>query len=298
MTTIATNLTSSKPNEIQNAQATEVRESLINSRKTSDLETFLGNARSYSNLLKPLSNSNLGLLSKGANFASKLLGGIGGVFSGIELFSNFGARNPLAGLMNGTSFGATLGSIVPGVGNAIGAVVGGITGLMSGMFKSGKHQDQVARDQVRSMFQNLEIIDKDFKLNLRENISFDIGKDGDNTLTNIDGTKRRYYEVDFGNELSHQAIGWVQPLVSVLVGNNEKLRSDFTGYFVNAVTSGAKDIEEVRDNILALYEKVGSPDDIASAVVETYKSGSMTEHEVEAFMGGIITLFDEDKAYA
>ena len=225
----------------------------------------------------------------------KVLGGLGALYSGFELFDNFGNLKPAQGAMHGASLGAYVGSyVLPGLGTAVGGLLGAVAGGGSSLFSSGKHKDQIARDGVREGLQRIGLLNQGHQLKLADGSFFNVSKDGRERLKNLDGSSRAYYQTDTSNPTTHQTIAWLNPLGPALFGADEKIRTDFVGYFVNASQSNAKDFESIRENILDLYQQVGL--DLQSAkqaVITRYKEGAINKEQAEVFLVSLENLFDK-----
>lgn len=235
----------------------------------------------------------------GGATAGKILGGVGAAYSAYSLFKNWGKGDIAGGAINGAATGAYIGSVVPGVGTAIGAVVGGLLGAASGLFKTGKHKDQVARDGVREALINNGLLTNDYKLTLANGSNYDIGKDGGFKLINVDGTTRHAYDVDFQNPLAAQTVGMAQSFVSVMLGGDKKLSSDFTGYVVNAALSNASTIDEARANLLSIFKQFKlAPEGVLQGISSMIQSGVVTQDVGLAYANGLRDLFAEETAAA
>jgi hypothetical protein len=224
--------------------------------------------------------------------ASGWTGTINAVGNLVSLFSAGDNVKPGSAALSGAVNGAYIGTqILPGWGTAIGAVVGGIAGFASSYFGSGKSEDQKARDQVRAGLQQAGVIDEKYNLTLANGEKFDIGKDGGAKLQNVDGTERRMYEVDMGNPLMGQAIGFANPLAQLVSGGDKKLASSFAGYFANAAISNAKTPEDVRQNMLTIFSKFNaSPEQTMAALQQLGSAGKITGEEFAAFANGMRTM--------
>lgn len=190
--------------------------------------------------------------------AGKILGGVGAAYSAYELFSNWGKLPLAASVTHGATAGAYIGStIFPGVGTAIGAGIGAIVGGISSLFGGGKSADQKARDSMRSVLQERGIIDQNWSIGLANGQRFDIGKDGGATLQNVDGSTRKYYDVDFKNPLAADVVAMLDPLGAAVTGGNRKLQTDLVGYLTNAALSNASTKEEAVANVRAIMQQFG-----------------------------------------
>jgi hypothetical protein len=222
---------------------------------------------------------------------AKTFGAIGAAYSAFNVIQNWGKGSMMAGAINGATAGAYIGSIIPVVGTFIGGCVGAVLGGISGLVKIGKHQDQVARDKVRSLMLENNIIDEDWNLRLANGSSFNIGRDGRNTLQNKDGSLRALYEVDFSNPLTAEVIGMANPLAAILTGGEQKLMNDFAGYFTNAAISNADTLEAAQKNMLQIFKSFNiHPQQVVLTLKSLIDSGKLDEQEALKMRAGFSTL--------
>lgn len=218
------------------------------------------------------------------NFLLPIAGAVG--------IGDLAMRRPggFSGAAQGAASGAAIGSYFPGYGTVIGAGVGALYGGLNKA--SGKDKDQLQRDAMRQALIDRGLLAQDYKITLANGQVFDMGKDGGAAIQNWDGqTSRPYYQWDTTSPLSHQAIGWVNPIAEMLAGKNEKLKTDLAGYLVNAVTTGATTLEGVRANVLGLIQQYGFDEaSMRAAIDEMLNSGEITPEQREAYQYGIGTL--------
>ena len=224
---------------------------------------------------------------------ARILGLAGAIYSGYQLFENFGNTNFLTGALNGAALGTYLGSIVPGGGTFVGGVAGGTLGGASALFKrSGKHEDQVVRDQLRRVLQQLGLLDSQFSLKLADGGRYDLGKDGGARLRNTDGTTRRTYDTDPLNPLSSVALSMLNPLARLIAGSSVKRQSDLAGMLANAAISNARSPEEVRQNVLSMTEAMHLDEGKLKTFLEYAAANQLvTKEEAEYFRNGLSLLF-------
>ncbi len=218
----------------------------------------------------------------------------GAAYSAFNLFKNFGKSSPIVGAVQGATVGAYIGSmIVPGAGTVIGGALGAVAGGLLGLFHTGKHKDQIARDKVRDMLQQGGIIDENWSLTLADGSKYDIGKDGGAKLKNADGTSRHTYDVDFSDPRVGEVIGLINPLTVLMTSGDPKLTADFTGYFTNAALSNAKTFEEARTNVLSIFASIKvSPQQLAEGLVKMAQEERISREDLKAYLNGLATLFD------
>ncbi|MCB0346314.1 MAG: hypothetical protein KDD66_14440 [Bdellovibrionales bacterium] len=224
--------------------------------------------------------------------AGPILGAVGAAYSAYQLIDNFGHNTPANGAIQGATVGAYIGTqIMPGLGTAVGGLIGGVAGAISGLFHSGKHPDQKARDAMRDGLAQLGLVSAEHNLTLADGSTYFIGYDGGHRYQNADGTQRAPYDVDFSNPLSPEAVGWAQPLAAVLTGGDEKLRTDLTGYLVNAAQSNANSLADVQRNIQAFLVKINAtPEAIAQGLAQLHQAGKLSAEEYAAYLHGFKTL--------
>lgn len=239
--------------------------------------------------------SSVGKAGAGTSLVSsigKVAGFAGAAYGAYELISNFGKSNPVSGAIHGAAMGAYIGSIFPGVGTLIGGALGAVAGGLLGCIKTGKHKDQIARDHMRSFLEEKGILNSDHQIQLADGSMYDIGKDGGSALTNIDGTMRHAYDVDFTNPLAGKVIGWIQPLTLLLTGGDKKLKDDFTGYFTNAALSNASSLEQAQANVMTLYQQAkATPEIMVKGLAALGQNGILPTNEYPAYMNGLQDLF-------
>lgn len=209
-----------------------------------------------------------------------------GIMGAANIALSWGRSTPAAGATSGMAVGATIGTcIAPGLGTAIGAAVGALAGGLIGSIKTGKHQDQVARDQVRAFLQQQGVLDSSHSIKLADGSLYNIGMDG-GPKAEFGG--RRPYEVDFNNPLAAYAVSWMNPVIDLLSQGNEKIKTDFVGYFANAAMSNATSLDGVRNNVGAILQQFGVPDEaLAQAVIQAANSGQLNQETAVAYLNGI-----------
>ena len=135
------------------------------------------------------------------------------------------------------------------------------------MMKSGKSNAQQLRDSFRGDLREAGVANKikgSDHVTLADGTKFNIGLDGktkyQNVGENIDGkTSRNAWDVDFSNPLAKYATDQIDPMIRNIYGADDPKRKFFpgqyTGMLVNAVTSNAKNEQDVLANIQAVLGK-------------------------------------------
>lgn len=135
------------------------------------------------------------------------------------------------------------------------------------MMTSGKSDAQKLRDSFRNDLRESGVaskIDGSDHVTLADGTKFNIGLDGktkyQNVGENIDGKKtRNAWDVDFSNPLAKFATDKLDPTIRNIYGADDPKRKFFpgqyTGMLVNAVTSNAKNEQDVLANIQAVLGK-------------------------------------------
>ncbi|MEY4668133.1 MAG: hypothetical protein RL518_832 [Pseudomonadota bacterium] len=216
----------------------------------------------------------------------------GGILGALDLAMNWGRSNPTAAATSGMALGASIGTIIcPGPGTAIGVGLGALFGGLLGCITTGKHKDQQVRDSVRDLLVQGGILNEQYQLQLPDGSLYDMGKDG-GPREEFGG--RRPYEIDLSNPLAQYAIGWMDPIIALLAPGNSKIRTDFVGYFTNAILTNAKDLNDVRRNVDFFLGKFGlSNETLANAVVQMAQAGAIDQQTAQGWIGGIRQRMDE-----
>jgi len=126
------------------------------------------------------------------------------------------------------------------------------------MMTSGKSDAQLNRDDFRGFLKEKGVVDDNYEITLANGSKFNIGLDGKTKYTNTDGkTTRNAWDVDLSNPLAKIAVNKIDPIIRSMYANPPKgvNPEQYTGMLVNAVTSGAKNEQEVMANINAITNK-------------------------------------------
>lgn len=235
--------------------------------------------------------------------AAPYLGLAGAGLGAYGLYQGFGKGDARGGALSGSALGGGLAAASPlllGTGPvgwgalALGAGLGALGGGLVGSIKSGKHEDQNRRDDVRANLQQSGLLDNNYNLKLANGGLFDIGKDGG---PRAEYGGRRPYELDFsGGAKPYQGdtIAAVNPLAEIVTNGDDKLRSDFAGYFTNAAMSNAGDVNAARQNALAFYKQAGlDANKATSAINQLEQAGKITKDEANVYRAGIGQVFGQ-----
>ena len=126
------------------------------------------------------------------------------------------------------------------------------------MMTTGKSDAQLNRDDFRGFLKEKGVADDNYEITLANGSKFNIGLDGKTKYTNTDGkTTRNAWDVDFSNPLAKMAVNKIDPIIRSMYANPPKgvHPEQYTGMLVNAVTSNAKNEQEVMANINAITNK-------------------------------------------
>lgn len=173
------------------------------------------------------------------------------------------------------------------------------------IFGSGKHEDQIVRDRWRVNLEKMGMAVKgtngSHHVELADGTVFDVGIDGHNTWTGLDGQELRPYNADFSNPLTQQTIGFTNPLAVLMAGGDEKLTNDGAGYLTNAALSNATSIEGAQANARHFYEQafgqaaaqngVSVEEAALGSLQVLYDMGKLTEEQFIAYSNGVRQTF-------
>ena len=222
-------------------------------------------------------------------------GAIGGATAG----AGIGAAAATAGaIAAGASFGATAGSAVPVVGTLIGAAVGAGIGLAAGSLGSGKNTGQKLRDGWRDGLESTgyaKKINGSHHVTLANGQTYDLGKDGGHKLTNVDGTERHTFDVDWGNQVAVNSIPSAH-LYALATGLNPTDNSGH-GLFdravaqtLNAATSNATSVAGAQENIRAMLGDT-DPRHIAMRAETLFAQNKISEQERDVYLQHINDMY-------
>jgi len=228
--------------------------------------------------------STLGTVGAGATI-------FGGIMGAMGLAMNWGRSTPAAGATSGAMLGASVGTMFcPGIGTAIGAAIGAIGGGLIGSIKTGKPADQRQRDQVRSVLVQNGILDAQYRLTLADGSTYDMGIDGP-ARAELGG--RRAFDLDPSNPMTKYAVSWLNPLMDLMSGGNQKLKIEFMGYFANAALSNAKSLDDVKKNVGVIMARFGVTDEqLYKAVSSAAQAGQLDRETAMAYIGGMRERLD------
>ena len=155
--------------------------------------------------------------------------------------------------------------------------------IAKGIFGSSKNTDQIMRDRIRAQLKEAGVVGDDYLIKNPDGSTFDIGKDGGEPN----------YQLNIKNAMAGELVTMAAPLAMVITGGDEKLSSDFTGYFVNAALSGAgsEDFDVARQNLAELYTKCGiTPDTVTQALGAMKQEENISDQELSVYTAAMNTL--------
>ncbi len=160
-------------------------------------------------------------------------------------------------------------------------------------FKSGKHKDQYQRDAIIKHLRDNKFIDEKNTIGLAGGGRFDLG---DETISGLGTKNDKSYNINWEDPRVNEAVGAIQPLVDVLLGNSsEKRTSDLTGKLVNAALSSG---DMSTDSIRGFYEQAGfDREKAAAAINELAKDAERLDPaRRDAYLAAIDKLFPSAQA--
>lgn len=206
-----------------------------------------------------------------------------------------GEKGALNGALGGSAMAAglyTLGATNP-------FLLGGIVAAsaLSGLIKTGKHEGQVKRDAVRSRFQDIGLIGKDYNVTLADGSTYDIGVDGRGNMRG----DRYAYDVDYENDLAFSAAMGGIALSRLVSGGTATETDQMGGYLGNAAISNISSKEftpenynKAMQNMRAMYAQAGvSSKEIAYQLAnQAYAEGRIDEFALTQAHQAANMIFD------
>lgn len=219
------------------------------------------------------------------------LGIASGALGAYNIAHNFGQLSPMAGALSGAGVAAGLGGIgslaglmgLSAAGGPVGLLIGGAVGAgLSAFKKSGKHKDNVVRDQLRGQLKKSGVLDADTNFTLADGSKFYAGLDGGSHA----------YDLDQSKPFAELARGYAIPL-GRLMGYGEKGPTEWmSAYTANAATSNAKNEGDVRANIRAIADKMGGVDTIKSGLTSLFDNKKISKEEYDAALNGVDSFYE------
>lgn len=106
---------------------------------------------------------------------------------------------------------------------------------------------------------------------------------------------RAGYNVDFTNPLSQQAVGYANPLASILAQNSGdhfgKSQNDLAGEIANTIMQGANNTQDVKNNILSLAHKLNlKPAAVKAGLQHLHDTQQLNDNQLQASLQAVENL--------
>lgn len=161
------------------------------------------------------------------------------------------------------------------------------------LFVSSKHPDQVKRDRVRSLLEKEGFAEKQGKthfIQLADGSYADIGHEDQ---VDAQGNSYKNYNLDVNDPLKQQSLALVNPIAHMFGGGDQKVSSDTAGILTNAFTTNAKNVDDVRANILTFLSKKGlSTEDIRANLQTLKDNGRISDEHFNVFSADLNKITD------
>lgn len=190
----------------------------------------------------------------------------------------------------------------------IGLGVGLVAGLVSAFTGSGKSTSQVMRDGWRDGLEQqglAQVIDGSHHVPLADGSLYNIGIDGSNKIPNVgqnvDGKTERYtFDVDFSNEVAVASIpeGHLFAIASGLdptSAKDHRLFERAMAQGLNAATSNATSVEEVRANFRAMLGET-TPEQIGLRLEVLRATNKITGQEYGVYLHHLNKIYGTNLA--
>lgn len=161
------------------------------------------------------------------------------------------------------------------------------------IFGSTKHDHQVKRDRVRKLLEKEGFAEKQGKthfIQLADGSYADIGHEDQ---VDAQGNSYKNYNLDVNDPLKQQSLALVNPIAHMFGGGDQKVSSDTAGILTNAFTSNAKNVDDVRANILSFLSKKGlSTEDIRANLQSLKDKGRISDEYFNVFSADLNKITD------
>lgn len=190
--------------------------------------------------------ANAGTAAAGVGTLQAVAGGAAIAAGAYQVYQGWGTGGK-AGAINGGVGGLAISGGLMALGYTNPYLLGGVmaVSLIGNMAKTGKHEDQMARDSVRSVYQKAGLADKDYNVVLADGTPVNIGVDGSggkHSITNrsLLGANHKdledlsSYDVDYTNDLDYVSSMGGITLSRLLSGGNAENITQMGGQLGNA----------------------------------------------------------------
>jgi hypothetical protein len=256
----------------------------------------------------------------GATSAGSLLGtaaGVAGLGAGAyTVYENWGSGGT-KGAVNGALGGAAMAAGLYALGASLGPV--GWAGIIAvaafgGAIKTGKHEDQMARDGVRGLYRKVGLMGKDDTVTLADGTKVNLGIDGKNDprefrdvgrVPDADRAKKPLYsyDTDFTNDLDYFS-GMAGISLSRIISGGRAVNIDQMGGQLGNAALGnigfQKDMSEgnfkkMSANMRALYAQagIGSKADAFALANQAYSEGRLDDTQLLTAHQSFNMVFDD-----
>jgi hypothetical protein len=258
----------------------------------------------------------LGLLKEGSSVANVLgtAGGVAGVALGAKAVADGWGQGGTRGAVQGGLGGASIvtGLSMLGYSNPYTAAAIIATSVIGNAVQVGKSKDQGARDSVRSHFKENGLVNGEYKIELPDGSTANIGIDGhggQHDFTNPDlavGKKRKLnsWDVDYTNDLDYISGMAGIGLARMVGGGAEKAVDQLGNQLGNAglgkLGFGQKLTKENFDTVMqnqrAMYAKAGikSKADAYGLSVELLKQGRISQIDAVQMQQAANMMYDNN----
>jgi len=215
--------------------------------------------------------------------------------------NNLASKSPLGRAIAGAKVGAKLGMRSKGIeGGMMGIAMGSMLGRSLGMKQAGEIDDANRKETLQGILRANKILDQKGNISLANGASLDLS-DPNIKLKNVSpltgSDERGVYDIDKTNPFTNRSVSFMRPLayyISSGLMKHDNFKSptdlktldDTTGLLVNAVISGARNIEDVRKNAKDIFSKLGVTKESLSKYLNTIKN-KIPESDKDRVMLGL-----------
>jgi hypothetical protein len=255
---------------------------------------------------------------------AQIAGGVAGIAAGAYMIYQGWGQGGTEGAVNGALGGASMAAGLYVLGATNPFLLAGVVAVaaLSGLIKTGKHEDQVARDQVRARFKKMGLVDDNWNITLADGTLADIGMDGDTGAYmptdpeklqkyapggRSDG-KLAAYDVDFTNDVAYMASLGGTTLSRIISGGAAKNVDQLGGQLGNAFLANVdwqdgqlteEKWRKIAANQRAVFARAGikSKSDGLALVNQLYAEGRINEFEHTQMQQALAMMYNEKNGW-
>lgn len=248
-----------------------------------------------------------------AGSALQTVAGVAGVYLGAKaVYENWGTGGK-DGAINGALGGSSMAAGMYALGATNPFLLAGVVALsvLGGAIKTGKNEDQLARDGIRKEWKSAGFVDDQWNVRLADGSTYNIGVDGRGGMRSMrfpdkagGGQELRAYDVDYTNDLDFASAMGGTALSRLLYGEKSDTIDQMGGYLGNAALGNVgfgkdmtpENFSKAMTNMRGFYAQRGikSKADAYQLANQAFAEGRINESDVVSMHQSFNMMYDDN----